>query len=409
MHPQAPLSPETASQRATSDSKPPLFILPNTTSQRDLLLAAIRSSSSTAVYAADLSVVATRISEFYFHLPGVIPYYAVKCNPDPVLVRFLANMGLSFDCASVRELSLIQSVLPDHALSSRTIFANPIKSKATLRIARECLVDLMTFDCVEELQKIACIYPDANLLLRIAVADSDALCPLSSKFGTQASELQSIFKQIIALNLRLVGVAFHVGSGAKHASAYANALQDAKRTFEKAERAGLPRLKILDIGGGFPGYDGEVGVTFSQIADTVREGVKQLFNNQVQLIAEPGRYFSTSAYELAAQVIGERKMPARPCVYFLSEGVFGSFRDAWLLDIKYEVELLIGEGGDEEICDLLGPSGEDIDVVRKGILLPPLKVGDWLRFRNLGAYSRSLWSFRGGTQEFETIYGFRTQ
>ena len=33
-------------------------------------------------------------------LPNVTPFYAVKCNSDPVLVKVLAEVGAGFDCAS---------------------------------------------------------------------------------------------------------------------------------------------------------------------------------------------------------------------------------------------------------------------------------------------------------------------
>lgn len=40
-------------------------------------------------------------------LPSVHPFYAVKCNNDPVLLQTLAQLGCGFDCASkVREWQL---------------------------------------------------------------------------------------------------------------------------------------------------------------------------------------------------------------------------------------------------------------------------------------------------------------
>ena len=33
-------------------------------------------------------------------LPNVNPYYAVKCNSDPMLLKVLASLGVGFDCAS---------------------------------------------------------------------------------------------------------------------------------------------------------------------------------------------------------------------------------------------------------------------------------------------------------------------
>lgn len=50
------------------------------------------------------------------NLPRVKPFYAVKCNNNPVLLAVLAHLGCSFDCASLvsnfnTTLSFIYSVL----------------------------------------------------------------------------------------------------------------------------------------------------------------------------------------------------------------------------------------------------------------------------------------------------------
>ena len=52
-------------------------------------------------------------------LPSVHPFYAVKCNNDPVLLQTLARLGCGFDCASkVREWSV--SCVCDYVLAGLT-------------------------------------------------------------------------------------------------------------------------------------------------------------------------------------------------------------------------------------------------------------------------------------------------
>ena len=38
--------------------------------------------------------------EWRVTLPGICPFYAVKCNDDLLLLKTMAAMGLGFDCAS---------------------------------------------------------------------------------------------------------------------------------------------------------------------------------------------------------------------------------------------------------------------------------------------------------------------
>ncbi|EDV18675.1 uncharacterized protein TRIADDRAFT_9870, partial [Trichoplax adhaerens] len=50
---------------------------------------------------------------------------AMKCNNDPVLLRTLINLGVSFDCASLGE---IQSIINAGVNPDRIIYANTIKA-----------------------------------------------------------------------------------------------------------------------------------------------------------------------------------------------------------------------------------------------------------------------------------------
>eukprot|EP00177_Eucheuma_denticulatum_P007683 GFKZ01013974.1.p1 GENE.GFKZ01013974.1~~GFKZ01013974.1.p1 ORF type:complete len:440 (-),score=49.57 GFKZ01013974.1:1133-2452(-) len=410
--PQTPAATVVSQARAVCEShSQPIQIFDSDTSEPTPLISAIQSTNSTAVYALDLAVVVNQIREFRSLLPNVTPYYAVKCNPDPILLHFMANLGVSFDCASSHEISLIESILPPSALSERVIFANPFKSPSDMLMAHRLGIDLMTFDSVDELIKISQYYQRARLLIRIAVNDSSALCPLSSKFGARIEDLDDILTEVKTRGLDLVGVAFHVGSGARSVETYLHALKAAKEVFGRVNAAGLPRLSVLDIGGGFPGWDGEAPITFAEIAGEVTRCIAQLFGEEVKVIAEPGRYFATAAFELGAQVVEATESGGRRS-YYLTEGVFGSFRDALLLNIEYEVKWLNMTGGEVERrvwgwCDLYGPTREPCDVVRRNVWLPELKAGDWVRFPKLGAYTTCLWTKRSGMERFKTVYCFR--
>lgn len=52
--------------------------------------------------------------------------------------------------------------------------------------------------------------------------------------------------------LQLIGISFHVGSGCQDIPIYAEAISTARKLFDFAESVGY-NLRLLDIGGGFPG------------------------------------------------------------------------------------------------------------------------------------------------------------
>lgn len=110
--------------------------------------------------------------------------------------------------------------------TDKIVYANPQKMKSHIEFAAKNNVNRTVFDGEDELYKLAEInktLPDGEkleLLLRIATDDEKSVCSFSNKFGCpppQAPELLEIAKE---LDLNVVGVSFHVGSGCGDPSAY---------------------------------------------------------------------------------------------------------------------------------------------------------------------------------------------
>uniref|UniRef100_A0A672YK98 ornithine decarboxylase n=1 Tax=Sphaeramia orbicularis TaxID=375764 RepID=A0A672YK98_9TELE len=87
-------------------------------------------------------------------LPRVKPFYAVKCNSTPAVIRMLSTLGTGFDCASKGEIELVLSlgVTPE-----KIIYAHTTKPQSHIKYASTHGVDMMTFDCEEELLKISAL------------------------------------------------------------------------------------------------------------------------------------------------------------------------------------------------------------------------------------------------------------
>ncbi len=49
----------------------------------------------------DLDVIADNFNAFRHALPDTLIFYAVKANPAPEVLQLLADLGSSFDCASI--------------------------------------------------------------------------------------------------------------------------------------------------------------------------------------------------------------------------------------------------------------------------------------------------------------------
>lgn len=103
-----------------------------------------------------------------------------------------------------------------------------------------------------------------RLILRIAVADPTAQCPLATKYGCDPyDEAPQLLKSARQMGLQIIGISFHVGSGCRDPSAFRLAIQLSRQLFQLGLSLGHP-MAILDIGGGFPGHDTKE-ITFAEV------------------------------------------------------------------------------------------------------------------------------------------------
>jgi len=133
-------------------------------------------------------------------------YSAIKSNPDEQVILLLSRLGCGFDCASQHELSTILRLAPNTNRVDDIIYANPTKQTSMLHYARDQKIPKMTFDNVEELQKIASVYPEAECVLRILVDDSKSICRFGAKFGTHKKDIRPVLQKAADLKLNVVGI-----------------------------------------------------------------------------------------------------------------------------------------------------------------------------------------------------------
>lgn len=315
-------------------------------------------------------------------LPEVAPYYAIKANPYPGIIKKFIGLGAGFDVASANEMN---AVLELGASPEKIIFANTIKSNDDMRCACKKKVKLMTFDNEPELYKIAKACPGAKVIIRIKVANVGSIVELSLKFGADPEQSISLLKKARSLGLKPLGVSFHVGSQCTNAENYLQALEVSSAIFNEAKQSGI-FLNILDIGGGFPikHFERDSHLTFERMASQIRKKLHRLFDKNVKFIAEPGRFFVGPAGILITQVIG-RAFRNNKNYYYLNDGLYGDFSGIVFDHCKYEFRTL--KRGQRFLSTLAGPTCDSFDTISLSEDLPELDVGNVVYVKNIGAYS----------------------
>jgi len=367
------------------------------------------NQSERAFYIIDLGALTNSYANWTRLLPNVTPYYAVKCNPNPVILEALASLGCNFDCASENEIKAINEITKD---PSRIIFANPVKMSSQIRFARSNDVDLMTYDSEEELYKIKLYHPYAKLILRLAVDDSKSKCRFNKKFGTKLGQVKELLMIAKTLKLDVTGFSFHVGSGCSSEESFYDAIHTCRQAADIAKELGII-IKMIDIGGGFPGVDRSV--KFEDIAKRVNDGIGNFFgeeleNGSIQFIAEPGRYFVENTHTLVLNVIGKKRViddeTGETIIYTLNDGVYGSF-NCMIFDHCLPVILPFNERDGKLLKSrIFGITCDSMDMIADEIMLPDLAIGEWLYVENFGSYTIAASSSFNGfkTDVFKYIY-----
>jgi ornithine decarboxylase len=349
------------------------------------------------------------------YLPTVKPYYAVKCNPETNILRWLGALGSGFDCASAREMELCRQATNTTADPYRIVFANPCKTAQDIETARGARVPWATIDCCEELEKMRDRAYMPELLLRLAVDDAASDTPFSKKFGLDGwDEVKRLYDAANAKGFKVSGFSFHVGSGCRDFSQYQRAIAKVDTFWGKLKGLGAAGLHTIDIGGGFRAGES----FFAPAAESIKKGLAELDAAAgANIIAEPGRFFATPSHDLFVRVIGKKpalRGSSGGWRYTIDESVYGQF-SCIPFDGQRPPFARITDGSKPTTTTttttrpivpgvVFGRTCDSLDIICYGSQMEELEIGDWLYFPWMGAYTTVTSSEFNGFPKPHVIY-----
>jgi ornithine decarboxylase len=327
----------------------------------------------------DTALVRAKARRFRAAMPRVRPHYAVKANPDRRVLKVLAQEGAGFEIASVAELDLLLAL----GVPAREVFySNPIKSRESIAYAASKGVEWFVIDSLDEMRRVFEVKPDAKQYLRIATPNIGSDWPLSGKFGAGTAEAREIVAAAAKCGADLAGVTFHVGSQCRNPENWRVALEKARGLFDLMLKAGL-RPRLLNIGGGYPVRHVKPIPSIEVIGAVVNEGLKA-FPDEVQVIAEPGRYLVSDAGYFVCKVLGTATRGSKRWMHW-DAGMFGGVIET-TEGLKYRIRS--DRSGPDIPWTVGGPTCDSVDVVLRDEPLPSdLQEGDFIYIRNAGAYT----------------------
>ena len=327
----------------------------------------------------DTAIVRGKVRRFRAAMPRVRPHYAVKANPDRRVLKVLAQESAGFEIASTAELDLLLSLGADAA---EVFYSNPVKSRESIAYAAARGVEWFVVDSVDELRRVFEVKPDAKQYLRIAAPNIGSDWPLSGKFGAGAADAREIVATAAKLGADLAGITFHVGSQCRNPENWRVALEKARSLFDAMAKAGL-KPRLLNIGGGFPVRHVKPIPSIEVIGQVVNEGLKA-FPEDVQVVAEPGRYLVSDAGYFVCRVLGTATRAGKRWMHW-DAGLFGGVIEA-SEGLKYRIRT--DRSGPDVSWTVGGPTCDSVDIVMRDEPLPSdLQEGDFVYLSNAGAYT----------------------
>jgi diaminopimelate decarboxylase len=370
----------------------------------------------TPFYAVDRGLLRARVAELRAALPPAVKlHYAMKANPMPALVQFMAGLVDGIDVASAGELQVALDAGADPAEVS---FAGPGKRDIELRQAVAAGV-LVNVESLRELPVLAAASQALGALARVALRVNPDFELKGSgmkmgggpkQFGLDVELIPEAMAQIVALGLGFEGFHLYAGSQNLKAESICEAQQ---KSYELALRlaaeapAGLGPVRFLNLGGGFgiPYFPGEQRLDLAPIGENLA-ALRERADREMpaaDFVIELGRYFVAEAGLYVSRVV-DRKI-SRGQVFLVCDGglhhaLAASGNFGQVVRKNYPVTVVqrraAGSGHAEgrteietETASAVGPLCTPLDLLADRMTLPVAEVGDLVVVFQSGAYGPS--------------------
>ncbi|TAL47728.1 MAG: diaminopimelate decarboxylase [Chitinophagaceae bacterium] len=313
-------------------------------------------------------------------------FYAAKALTNISILKYIKSIGCNIDCSSINEakLAVKAGFSPQNILyTSSNIAFEEIEEARQMGIH-------INIDSISNLQKFGKkfghSYPVGirlrpNIMaggnLKISTGHAD------SKFGVPLENIEEVLKVVKETSLFIRALHIHTGSEIKDVEVFAKGIEV---LFEVAQH--FPELEVIDLGGGFkvPYMSGEEGTDVEMLGKKVREEFEwyeKKYNRHLQVWFEPGKFLVSEAGYFITKVNVVK--PAGNNIFAGVDSGLNHFIRPMFYGAYHEIENISNPDGGKTNYNIVGNICET-DTFAENRSLPEIREGDFLVFRNAGAY-----------------------
>lgn len=316
--------------------------------------------------------------------------YAVKANTNQAVIKTLADLGAGADVVSEGEMrrALLAGVPP-----SKIVYSGVAKTVSEMTFALETGIYQFNVESEPELYQLSTVASKigktADITFRVNPdVDAKTHAKISTgksenKFGVPWKAIKELCSKAAQLpGINLVGLDLHIGSQITELEPFEAAFIRVAELVESLRDDGH-KISRVDLGGGLGiSYEGD---DFPPLPKEYAEMVRRVMSHlDCQIIIEPGRFLVGNAGILVSQVVYVKKGEERE--FLIIDAAMNDLVRPSMYDAYHGIVPLLESSEESVLYDVVGPVCETGDTFATNRLVTPMKSGDYLAIRSVGAY-----------------------
>ena len=360
----------------------------------DIPLAEIAARFGTPTYVYSKAALEAAFGAWQQALAGrrALVCYAVKANSNLGILSVFARLGAGFDIVSGGELA---RVLAAGGRADKVVFSGVGKTRAEMRQALEAGIRCFNVESAAELAHLNAVAGELGKQAPIALRVNPDVDPKThpyistglkgNKFGVAFADALDLYRHAAALpNIRISGVACHIGSQLLDPAPMAEAAQKLRDLVDRLATEGIV-LEHIDLGGG-------LGIRYRDetppaVADYLAPLLAVFEGRSEELCFEPGRSLVGNAGLLLTRI--EYLKPGETKNFAIVDAAMNDLARPALYDAWHEVVAVNPHADAATEYDIVGPICESGDFLARARKLA-VAEGDLLAILSAGAYGMTM-------------------
>lgn len=322
--------------------------------------------------------------------------YSFKTNYVPALCKIALQEGVMAEVVSEMEYELarkigFEKIIFNGPIKRPAIFKKALEHGSVINLDSEYEVDMICQYAQEHPEKVLKVGMRININLTDENGNSTIQCGLRfGRFGFPTEIIGKNIERLREAGVKIISLHGHTSTSDRAVLNYKIIAQHMLATCEKYE---LNDLEYFDIGGGFfgaapEGMDLTGRPKYEDYANCVLDEVMKsewFLERKPWIVIEPGSSVVSNVFTYYTKVY-QNKRVGKVNFVMVDGTVFDVKPTMHANNLPHKVFRAV-ETEDTYVCDVVGSTCMEKDVMLKEVTMPKMEAGDFIQFNGVGAYT----------------------